>query len=86
MKSATPWSRPTRHTPTPSTRSASSRGAERVVKKVHGVRAVVSDFEVRLRGAGERTDADIARAVIDTLKGLKGYRFTRLEAPAPPRP
>jgi osmotically-inducible protein OsmY len=41
--------------------------AERVTKRVHGVKAVANDIEVRPRGTGERTDADIARAAIDAL-------------------
>jgi osmotically-inducible protein OsmY len=41
--------------------------AERVAKRVHGVRAVANDIEVRPRGGGRRTDADIARAAADAL-------------------
>ncbi|HMF35568.1 MAG TPA: BON domain-containing protein [Isosphaeraceae bacterium] len=42
--------------------------AEEVAQHVQGVRAVVSDIEVRLRGTGEHTDADISRAAVATLK------------------
>ena len=42
--------------------------AERVAKRVHGVKAVANDIEVRLGGSGERTDTDIARAAVDALK------------------
>lgn len=42
--------------------------AERVAKRVHGVLAVANDIEVRPRGTGERTDTDIAQAVINTLR------------------
>jgi osmotically-inducible protein OsmY len=42
--------------------------AERVAKRVHGVKAVANDIEVRLAGTGERTDADIAHAAVDALK------------------
>jgi osmotically-inducible protein OsmY len=41
--------------------------AERVAKRVHGIKAVANDIEVRLRG-GERTDTDIAQAVITALR------------------
>ncbi len=54
--------------------------AERVVKKVHGVRAVANDIEVRLRGVGERTDADIARAVVDTLSWRTSVPEERVKA------
>jgi len=40
--------------------------AERAAKRVHGVRAVANDIEVRLRS--ERTDADIAQ---DAVRGLE---------------
>ncbi len=42
--------------------------AERVAKRVHGVKAVANDIEVRPKGAGERTDTDIAQAAVDALK------------------
>ena len=42
--------------------------AERVAKRIHGVKAVANDIEVRLRGAGERTDTDIAQSALDALK------------------
>jgi len=42
--------------------------AERVAKRVHGVKAIANDVEVRLPGASERTDSDIARAAVDALK------------------
>jgi osmotically-inducible protein OsmY len=42
--------------------------AERVAKRVHGVKAVANDVEVRPPGAGERTDTDIAQAAIDALR------------------
>ena len=34
--------------------------AERATERVHGVKAVANDIEVRLPGAARRTDADIA--------------------------
>lgn len=42
--------------------------AERVAKRVHGVKAVANDVEVRPRRDGERTDADIAQAAITALR------------------
>ncbi len=42
--------------------------AERVAKRVHGVKAIANDIEVRLPGSSERTDSDIARAAVDALK------------------
>src|SRR4030095_16822031 len=46
--------------------SAGKLAAERAAKRVHGVRAVANDIEVRLRL--ERTDADIAQ---DTLRAFE---------------
>ena len=43
--------------------------AECAVRRVAGVRAVAEDLVVRLSPAGERTDADIARAVLSILGG-----------------
>jgi osmotically-inducible protein OsmY len=42
--------------------------AERATKRVRGVKAIADDIEVRLPGAAERTDSDIARAAVDALK------------------
>ena len=42
--------------------------AERVTKRVQGVKAIANDIEVRLPGTAERTDSDIARAAVDALK------------------
>jgi len=42
--------------------------AERIAKRVYGVRGVAEELEVRLPPAAERTDADIARAAITSLK------------------
>jgi len=42
--------------------------AEQVTNRVHGVKAVANDIEVRLIGRSERTDSDIARAAVDALK------------------
>ena len=43
-------------------------GAERVVKSIVGVKAVVNDIEVRLPGAFERADADVAASALAALK------------------
>jgi osmotically-inducible protein OsmY len=42
--------------------------AERAAARVAGVKAVANELEVRLPGSSERTDEDIARAALDSLK------------------
>jgi len=42
--------------------------AEEVAHRVHGVKAVVNDIEVKLPNSSERTDSDIAAAVIRALE------------------
>lgn len=42
--------------------------AERAAQRVLGVKAVANDIEVKLPGASERTDADIALAAAKTLE------------------
>ena len=42
--------------------------AERVALRVYGVKAVANDLEVRLASGYERTDTDIAQAVVNALK------------------
>ncbi len=42
--------------------------AERVVRRVKGVKAIANDLEVRLPGSAARSDADIARAAVDALE------------------
>jgi osmotically-inducible protein OsmY len=42
--------------------------AERVTKRIHGVKAIANDIEVRLPGTAERTDTDIAQVAVDALK------------------
>src|SRR5579859_94005 len=42
--------------------------AEEAAHRVRGVKAVVNDIEVRLPGSAERTDADLAAAVLNALK------------------
>lgn len=41
--------------------------AERAASRVAGVKAVANDLDVRLPTSSERTDEDIARAVINAL-------------------
>jgi osmotically-inducible protein OsmY len=42
--------------------------AERVAKRVYGVKAVANDIEVKIPGISQRTDADIAAAALNALK------------------
>jgi osmotically-inducible protein OsmY len=42
--------------------------AERIAKSIGGVRAVANEIEVRIAGACERNDTDIAAAAINALK------------------
>jgi osmotically-inducible protein OsmY len=42
--------------------------AEEAAHRVHGVKAVADDIEVRLSGADERTDADIAAAAVRAIE------------------
>ena len=42
--------------------------AERIVKRVAGVKAVAEDLTIKLPGAAERSDADIAQSVISGLR------------------
>ena len=42
--------------------------AERAAARVLGVKAIVNELDVRLANSSERTDEDIARAAVDTLK------------------
>jgi osmotically-inducible protein OsmY len=42
--------------------------AETTAKRVHGVRAIANELEVRLPGTSKRTDEDIAAAAMNALK------------------
>jgi len=42
--------------------------AEEAAHRIRGVKAIVNDIEVRLPGSAERTDADLAKAVLNALK------------------
>jgi osmotically-inducible protein OsmY len=47
---------------------AEKYAAERGAKRVHGVRAIANELDVRLPGANQRTDEDIARECVNALK------------------
>jgi osmotically-inducible protein OsmY len=47
---------------------AEKYAAERAAKRVHGVRAVANEIDVKLPGSSKRTDADIAATAISALK------------------
>ena len=53
--------------------------AEEDAYRVPGVKAVVNDIEVRLPGSAERTDADLARAVLDALKWDAGIPTGKIQ-------
>src|ERR1700759_4842869 len=54
--------------------------AERAARRVRGVKAVANDLEVRLPGSSERTDAEIARAVVYALEWDAGVPVDKVEA------
>src|SRR6267378_2100898 len=47
---------------------AEKYAAERAAKRVHGVRAVANEIDVKLPGSSQRTDEDIAIAAVNALK------------------
>jgi osmotically-inducible protein OsmY len=53
--------------------------AEEDAHRVPGVKAVVNDIEVRLPGSAERTDADLAKAVIDALRWNAGIPADKID-------
>ncbi len=53
--------------------------AEAAAHRVHNVKAVVNDIEVRLPGYAERTDADLATAVLNALRWDAGIPAGKLE-------
>jgi osmotically-inducible protein OsmY len=53
--------------------------AEEDAYRVPGVKAVVNDIEVRLPGSAERTDADLAKAVINALKWHAGIPADKIQ-------
>lgn len=42
--------------------------AERAIERVHGVKAIANDLVVKLPGAMERSDADLAHAAVNALR------------------
>jgi osmotically-inducible protein OsmY len=53
--------------------------AEAAAHRVHGVKAVANDIEVRLPGSAERTDADLAAAVVSALRWDAGIPAGKLD-------
>jgi len=53
--------------------------AEDAAHRVRGVLAVVNDIEVRLPGSAERTDADLAAAVLNALKWDAGIPAGKID-------
>lgn len=55
------------------------RAAEEVAQRILGVKAVANDIEVRLPGFAERTDADLAKAVVNALRWHAGIPAGNLD-------
>ena len=53
--------------------------AERVVRRVKGVKAIANDLEVRLPGVAAHSDADIARAAVNAPKWKTSVPDGRIE-------
>jgi osmotically-inducible protein OsmY len=53
--------------------------AEEAALRVHNVKAVVNDIEVRLPGSAERTDPDLAKAVVNALTWDAGIPADKLD-------
>jgi osmotically-inducible protein OsmY len=47
---------------------AEKYAAEKATKRVHGVRAVANELDVKLPGSSQRTDEDIAAAAVTALR------------------
>lgn len=47
---------------------AEKSAAERAAQRMFGVKAVANEIEIRLLATGERTDSDIARAVVNAMQ------------------
>jgi osmotically-inducible protein OsmY len=54
--------------------------AERVVSRVKGVTAVVNNVQVRLPSSSERTDPDIAHAIVDAFRWNVSLPAERVKA------
>ena len=59
---------------------AEKAAAERVALRVYGAKAVANDVNVRLRGTQERTDTDVAQAVVAALRWNTVVRDERITA------
>jgi osmotically-inducible protein OsmY len=53
--------------------------AERVTKRIHGVKAIANDINVRLPGVAERTDSDIAGVAVDALNWITSIPEGRIK-------
>lgn len=53
--------------------------AEEAALRVHNVKAVANDIEVRLPGSAERTDPDLAAAVVNALKWNAGIPAGKID-------
>jgi osmotically-inducible protein OsmY len=53
--------------------------AEEDAHRVPGVKAVVNDIEVRLPGSAERTDVDLAKAVLNALRWHAGIPADKID-------
>ncbi len=53
---------------------------ERVASRVRGVMAIANELQVKLPGGAERTDPDLARAVIDALQWNVAVPHERIQA------
>ena len=58
---------------------AEKLAAERVAQRVHGVRGIANDIEVRLPGTAHRDDTDIAKAAADAMKYRSGLPAGRIQ-------
>jgi len=54
-------------------------GAEEAAHRVRGVKAVANEIEVKLTGAGERTDTDIAAAAVRALEWDAAVSIDKLD-------
>ena len=57
--------------------------AEEAAHRVHGVKAVANEIEVRLPSSAERTDADIAAAAVRALSGMPSCPLTSSTSRSP---
>jgi len=53
--------------------------AEEAARRVRGVKAIANDIEVRLPGSAERTDTDLAKAVLNALRWEAAIPADKLE-------